>query len=42
MIGNDVWIGYDSLIMPGVTVGDGAIIASGHICLIGLYLLLLN
>jgi len=27
-IGNDVWIGYESLIMPGVTVGDGAIIAS--------------
>lgn len=28
MIGNDVWIGYEALIMPGVTVGDGAIIAS--------------
>jgi len=28
VIGNDVWIGYDSLIMPGVTVGDGAIVAS--------------
>jgi virginiamycin A acetyltransferase len=27
-IGNDVWIGYDSIIMPGVTVGDGAIIAA--------------
>ncbi len=28
IIGNDVWIGYDSLIMPGVKVGDGAIIAA--------------
>ncbi|WP_371995055.1 Vat family streptogramin A O-acetyltransferase [Shewanella sp. 10N.286.54.B9] len=27
-IGNDVWIGYDATIMPGVTVGHGAIIAS--------------
>jgi virginiamycin A acetyltransferase len=28
IIGNDVWIGYDVLIMPGVTLGDGAIIAA--------------
>ena len=28
IIGNDVWIGYDSLIMPGVKIGNGAIIAS--------------
>lgn len=28
VVGNDVWIGYDSLIMPGITVGDGAIIAA--------------
>lgn len=28
IIGNDVWIGRDSLIMPGVQIGDGAIIAS--------------
>jgi len=27
-IGNDVWIGYEALIMPGVKVGDGAIIAA--------------
>ena len=27
-IGNDVWIGYNSIIMPGITIGDGAIIAS--------------
>jgi len=28
VIGNDVWIGYDALIMPGVRIGDGAIIAA--------------
>lgn len=28
VIGNDVWLGYDSLVMPGVTIGDGAIIAA--------------
>ena len=27
VIGNDVWIGYEALILAGVTVGDGAIIA---------------
>jgi virginiamycin A acetyltransferase len=27
-VGNDVWIGYDSLIMPGVKIADGAIIAA--------------
>lgn len=28
VIGNDVWIGYEALILAGVTVGDGAIIGS--------------
>ena len=28
VIGNDVWIGTEAMIMPGVTVGDGAVIAS--------------
>ena len=28
VIGNDVWIGYETVIMPGVKVGDGAIIAA--------------
>jgi len=28
VIGNDVWIGYDATIMPGITIGDGAIIAT--------------
>lgn len=27
-IGNDVWIGYESLVMPGVSIGDGAIVAA--------------
>lgn len=26
MIGNDVWIGYEAVILAGVTIGDGAII----------------
>lgn len=28
MIGNDVWIGYDAVIMAGVKIGDGAIIGT--------------
>ncbi|MGC1246293.1 MAG: Vat family streptogramin A O-acetyltransferase [Spirulinaceae cyanobacterium] len=28
VIGNDVWIGYESVIMPGVQIGHGAIIAA--------------
>ncbi|WP_431433075.1 CatB-related O-acetyltransferase [Bacteroides hominis] len=28
VIGNDVWIGYEAVIMAGVHIGDGAIIAS--------------
>ncbi|SDD36805.1 CatB-related O-acetyltransferase [Glycomyces harbinensis] len=31
VVGNDVWFGYQALIMPGVTIGDGAIIASGAV-----------
>lgn len=27
-IGNDVWIGYEALFMPGVKIGNGAIISS--------------
>jgi len=27
-IGNDVWIGYNATIMAGVTIGDGAIVAT--------------
>ena len=28
VIGNDVWIGYEAVILSGVTVGDGAIIGT--------------
>ena len=30
-IGNDVWIGLNAVIMDGITVGDGAVIAAGAI-----------
>lgn len=28
MIGNDVWIGYEAVVMSGVKIGDGAIIGT--------------
>lgn len=28
VLGNDVWIGHESVIMPGVKIGDGAIVAA--------------
>lgn len=28
VIGNDVWIGYEAVIMAGITIGDGAIIGA--------------
>ncbi|WP_295852610.1 Vat family streptogramin A O-acetyltransferase [uncultured Xylophilus sp.] len=28
VVGHDVWIGYDALVMPGVRIGDGAIVAA--------------
>ena len=28
VVGNDVWIGYESLVMPGVQIGHGAIVAA--------------
>jgi phosphonate metabolism protein (transferase hexapeptide repeat family) len=30
-IGNDCWIGHAAIILPGVTVGDGAVIAAGAV-----------
>ena len=30
-IGNDVWIGGGSIILPGVTIGDGAVIGAGSV-----------
>jgi virginiamycin A acetyltransferase len=31
VVGNDVWIGFGATIMPGVTIGDGVIIASSAV-----------
>jgi len=31
VVGNDVWIGYRTTVMPGVRIGHGAIIASGSV-----------
>ena len=28
MVGNDVWIGYEAVVLSGVTIGDGAIIGT--------------
>lgn len=33
IIGNDVWIGADAKIMEGVTIGDGAVVATGALVL---------
>lgn len=30
-IGNDVWLGYSSIILSGITIGDGAVIAAGSV-----------
>ncbi|MBT0587537.1 sugar O-acetyltransferase [Alteromonas oceanisediminis] len=29
MVGNDVWLGANVIVLPGVTIGDGAIIGAG-------------
>lgn len=31
IIGNDVWIGYNAIVLKGVTVGDGAVIGAGAV-----------
>ena len=31
VIGNDVWIGHQAILLPGVTVGNGAVIAAGAV-----------
>lgn len=31
IVGNDVWFGYQATVMPGVRIGDGAIIAAGAV-----------
>ena len=30
-IGNDVWLGRNVVVMPGVNIGDGAIVAAGSV-----------
>ena len=30
-IGNDVWIGAHAVILSGVTIGDGAVVAAGAV-----------
>ncbi|WP_426421985.1 DapH/DapD/GlmU-related protein [Bradyrhizobium genosp. A] len=31
IVGNDVWIGHAAILLPGVSVGDGAVIAAGAV-----------
>ena len=31
VVGKDVWVGYGAIILTGVTIGDGAIIAAGSV-----------
>ena len=31
VVGSDVWFGYRTIIMPGVHIGDGAVIAAGSL-----------
>ena len=31
VIGNDVWIGYNAIILSGVKIGDGAIVTTGAV-----------
>ncbi len=31
VIGSDVWIGHGAIILPGVTIGNGAVIGAGSV-----------
>ncbi|MGA8114974.1 MAG: CatB-related O-acetyltransferase [Actinocatenispora sp.] len=31
VVGNDVWFGYHALVMPGVRIGNGAVVAAGSV-----------
>ena len=31
VIGNDVWLGYGALVLPGVTIGHGAVVAAASV-----------
>ena len=30
-VGNDVWIGHNAIILPGVTIGNGAVVGAGSV-----------
>jgi acetyltransferase-like isoleucine patch superfamily enzyme len=30
-VGNDVWLGAGAVVLPGVTIGDGAVVAAGSV-----------
>jgi phosphonate metabolism protein (transferase hexapeptide repeat family) len=30
-VGNDVWMGHGAIVLPGVSIGDGAVIAAGAV-----------
>jgi virginiamycin A acetyltransferase len=31
VVGHDVWLGYSALVLPGVTIGDGAVVAAASV-----------
>jgi virginiamycin A acetyltransferase len=31
VIGHDVWLGYSALVLPGVTIGHGAVVAAASV-----------
>ena len=31
VVGHDVWIGYEALVLPGVTIGHGAVVAAASV-----------
>ena len=31
VIGNDVWIGMGAIVLPGIKIGEGAIVAAGAV-----------
>ena len=31
VVGNDVWLGYGALVLPGVTIGHGAVVAAASV-----------
>ena len=31
VVGNDVWLGYEALVLPGVKIGHGAVVAAASV-----------